>query len=393
MPPTINRSTVTHLDVAAALRPVLEEHAAANDLQGRLHSEVVDALRDSGLFQMLVPAELGGDEAAPTAALDVIAAVAHADASTGWCLMAGMVMNGIAGSMLDGAAARAIFVESHNPICAGQVAPRGKAVKDRNGYVISGPFGFCSGGDHAGWIFGGFLEMLDGELVRDAAALPNLLGACVPVDDVEFQGNWDVLGLRGTGSYDYLVPERWVDEQFVFSLFGSTAQRGGPMYRLGVHGLTALGHAGFALGVGQRLLDEIAELSHTKKRVGKGVLVSLPTFQVAYATAEAELRAARAYVVDAFEQICAAADVDAVTTEMRANLRLATTHAVEVLARVADMAQRQAGSDGIRRGSVIERCFRDAHTATQHIFTDEKSLLDSAQVLLGVADPRRSGRS
>ena len=30
----------------------------------------------------------------------------------------------------------------------------------------------------------------------------------VPRDRVEFRGNWDVMGLVGTGSFDYVVPEQ-----------------------------------------------------------------------------------------------------------------------------------------------------------------------------------------
>ena len=67
--------------------------------------------------------------------------------------------------------------------------------------------------------------------------------------------------------------------------------------------------------------------------------------------------------------------------------RLATTLIVDTAAEASLLAYRQAGSDGLRNGSAIQRCFRDAHAATQHVFTDEKSMIDAAQVLLGVAPP------
>ena len=67
----------------------------------------------------------------------------------------------------------------------------------------------------------------------------------VPRDHVELTDGWDVLGLVGTGSWDYTVPEQVVDRAFTFDLLGDRPQRGGPVYRFGVLGLALIGHAAF----------------------------------------------------------------------------------------------------------------------------------------------------
>ena len=90
----------------------------------------------------------------------------------------------------------------------------------------------------------------------------------VPQSHVDFAGNWDVIGLVGTGSFDYEVPEQYVDGGFTFDLIAGRPQRGGPIYRMGVLGLALIGHAGFALGVGRRALDEVATIAKTKQRMG-----------------------------------------------------------------------------------------------------------------------------
>ncbi len=71
---------------------------------------------------------------------------------------------------------------------------------------------------------------------------------------MEFLGNWDVVGLSGTGSYDYELAEQFVDTDWTFSLTSAVPQRGGPVYRLGVLVLTSIGHCGFALGVGRAVI-------------------------------------------------------------------------------------------------------------------------------------------
>ena len=65
----------------------------------------------------------------------------------------------------------------------------------------------------------------------------------------------------------------------------------------------------------------------------------------------------------------------------------ATTHATESAATVVSFAYRAAGSDALRNGGVLQRCFRDVHAGTQHLFVDEKTMVDAAKVLLAQADP------
>ena len=84
-----------------------------------------------------------------------------------------------------------------------------------------------------------------------------MLAFLVPSDSVEITGNWDVMGLRGTGSFDYTIPEQVVEEGRTFWLFDGEPRCGGGVYRLGVVGFAGIGHAGWALGVARRALDEI----------------------------------------------------------------------------------------------------------------------------------------
>ena len=38
-----------------------------------------------------------------------------------------------------------------------------------------------------------------------------LIGFFVPMEKAIMKGNWDTMGLRGTGSFDYEIPEQLVD--------------------------------------------------------------------------------------------------------------------------------------------------------------------------------------
>ena len=49
----------------------------------------------------------------------------------------------------------------------------------------------------------------------------------IPRAEIDFRGNWDVLGLTATGSYDYVVDDVFVPESYTYSLLENVQQRGG----------------------------------------------------------------------------------------------------------------------------------------------------------------------
>lgn len=376
------------LETARELAPLLEEQAVANEEGVTLAAPVVEALNDRGLFHLLVPAAFGGGEATARTAFCVFEEVSRADGATGWSLMAGAIYLAVAAGYLPDEGALSLFAEPR-PVAAGQVAPLGTATITDNGagpgWTVEGRFGFASGGMHASWFYGGFRELgSDGEPVMLADGLPNIVVGVFPRRAVELLGNWDVIGLVGTGSIDYRIPAQTLDPAFSFPLFEPELRRGHPRLRMGLAGLTCIGHAAFATGVARRALDELVALAASKRRIGRATLIDDPVFQYRYAQAEAQLAAARALALSALDDLEAAAMAGAVTTETRTMARLAATHAAETAVEVAGAAFRFSGSTGLRNGSAIQRCYRDLNAGEQHVFTDFNSYRDAGRLLLGV---------
>ena len=112
----------------------------------------------------------------------------------------------------------------------------------------------------------------------------------------ELIDNWDVLGLRATGSIDYVI-----DGAFVrgFTHFGPAEKstRGGSLYHLGIMHFALICHSGWALGVARRMLDELATLVRSK--AGRpGTMADSKAFHTIYGEAEAKWHAARAFIDD-----------------------------------------------------------------------------------------------
>ena len=344
-------------------------------------SETIEALRRAGLFGAMTPRELGGAELALVDAIDVFAEVARADGSAGWCLMAGASAAAYFGAYASDDFAAQLFAGGV-PLVAGQFAPSGSGVPEEGGYRVTGDYQFGSGLHYAEWVGVGFLVAAP---AGSDAPMRYLFGL-VPASQIEPRGNWNVLGLAATASWDYGVRGAFVPEGASFLFAAPTRRRGGRVYELGVMAQTAVGHAGFALGVTRRALDELEVIAQKKARMGAGsFLKDDPRFLHALGTLESRFRSVRAWVREAFARIEATVHRTG-RLDLRENneVRQATVHVTQEGADIVREAYLLAGTTALRDGP-LQRCFRDIHAGSQHFFASPASTLDFARDLLAVA--------
>lgn len=244
----------------------------------------------------MTPKEVGGSEYSITETLDVFAEVARANGSAGWCLMAGASIVAYYGAygcddFVDE------FFKGGIPLAAGQFAPNGLGTREGNGYRVSGNYQFGSGVHYADWIGTGFITSPP----EGSDEPPQYLFGIVPKSEAQLKGNWDVLGLQSTSSQDYSLTHVLVPENATFLFAAPEHRRGGDMYKLGVIALTAAGHAGFAMGVARRALDELMAISKTKVRMGgASILKDSEYFLMQLGNLESRLRSACAWVQESF---------------------------------------------------------------------------------------------
>jgi alkylation response protein AidB-like acyl-CoA dehydrogenase len=369
---------------ARALRPLVESDAEEAEASSTTTKRVVDAVAEQELFWVMVPEAAGGLEAPIATCLGVFEELACADGSTGWSIMANATSSAFAALYCDDDAIAAMFPAGARGIHAGMFGPVGNATAVDGGYRFSGSYRFGSGCRHAGWIAAGAMETRDGEPVTTEAGLPSLLVGFLRPEQVELRGNWDVMGLAGTGSDDYTVTDEVVDAGYTFRLLEAIPRRGGAMYAIGLFGLVASGHAGFALGVGKRALVEVLAIAESKQRMGSFETVTAQQlFQHDFAMHDAAMRAARAYVYETFGDAEAAVlQGGPCSLVQQQRMRQATTYATRVAAEATRFAYTWAGTDALRNPSVLQRCFRDMHAGTQHIYVDNNTLTGYTQTLL-----------
>jgi alkylation response protein AidB-like acyl-CoA dehydrogenase len=361
---------------ALEVAKIADQHAEYGDKQGRLAEPVVDALKREGLYAMWVPGAVpGGAELGPCDSLEVIANVSAGDPSAGWVLMAGALAIGTGAAYLEEAAVNELFGGGKLPIIAGQGTRPGKAVRKGDGFLLSGSWSFASGIKH-----GTHIHTLG--VIEDTGE-PRIF--VLPVEAANLIDNWDVMGLRGTGSIDYTIDDAFVPESYTHFAMADTPKRGGSLYRIGIIGFAALCHSGWALGIGRRLLRELVASVQAKggRAAAQG---QSDMFLEQYAKAEATYRSARALVFEAWRDAEATlAKGDHLSVRQHTLIRLGMTNVTWAAHEVAQFVYKSAGTFALRAGR-IQQLFRDMHAGTQHVIASPPVYQAIGRELADLAD-------
>ncbi|TDC87669.1 acyl-CoA dehydrogenase [Saccharopolyspora aridisoli] len=357
------------------LGEALRTSADAAERRGSLGEDVADGLLAAGAVRASLPASLGGHEFAPRQLIEVIERISHHDAAAGWTMMALQHITGTTAAYLDTAAADALFADvagGDHALLAGHGTRPGRAVPVDGGYLVSGSWQFATGMALASHVHSLVLVEGSGE--------PRVLA--MPKSQVTLVDNWDVHGLRATTSIDYHCTDAFVPVGNTYSATTTTSVNGGAMYRVGLVNMAAIGHTGWALGVGRRLLDELKSFA-APRFDAPGAAVSTAQFHAEHATAEAALRSARAWAMQVWQDVEHTLDTgEAQTTEQDTMIRLALGNATRAAQDVGRTVHRWAGTAAIRRGP-INRFLRDLDTGSQHVTSSPVVLQNCGEWLSG----------
>ena len=160
-----------------------------------------------------------------------------------------------------------------------------------------------------------------------------------PAADGKLIENWDVGGLRGTGSHDYAVSGLFVPRARAIP-FDAAPRAPGPLYRLPRQALLDNMMAALPLGIARTAIDTLVELAAGGKRpAGVGApLAERTTVQADVARAEALFLSGRALLYDSVAQSWEAAQAGReLSLREVAVLRLARTHAVQAAVQAVDL--------------------------------------------------------
>src|SRR5712692_9404998 len=355
------------LEVARELAPKIRACADEIEAERELPRALFEALADAGLFQLALPRAVGGLELDLPSYIQVIEELGKADASTGWIVNQGAIFATYAARM-PREIARSIWIDTPRSVVANSPAPTCKAVVVPGGYRVTGRQGFSTGCRHAAWVAAHSQVVENGQLRVLEDGQPEARYLFVPVSSAELLDTWHVRGMRGTGTHHFAVNDVFVPAERTVLSATAPVLEPGPLYRIPRTLCFASGDAAVALGMARSCLTTFFELAGAKTpRAMEALLRDQSMVQASVGQCEAHLRAGRAFLMETVREIWTAALSGTITLDLRATLRLATTHGIRLAAQIIDTVYSAAGATAAYESNLLQRHFQDIHVITQHL--------------------------
>jgi 3-hydroxy-9,10-secoandrosta-1,3,5(10)-triene-9,17-dione monooxygenase len=250
--------------MARSVKGGAAERAAETERAGRVPAETVEGLKRGGFFRGFQPKRYHGLEAHPADVFGAIIEMASACPSTGW-IMGIMGIHQFELARLSAELQEEVLGKDSDTLVSSSYSPQGKVVRASGGFRLTGQWKSSSGVDHAQWV------VLGGNVPSpDEGGQPTSRIFYLPITDVVLFDDWDVIGLKGTGSKsvivdDLFVPEYRSSERGGFTASGSSPSPTGdsPLYRLPQGLMYLLPGAGPAIGAAKGAYEEYIRQSQT----------------------------------------------------------------------------------------------------------------------------------
>ena len=366
------------LSAIAALQPLVEQRRAAIDSDRRLPTDLFHAAAECGLLRLWLPAALGGPGLTALEFMEVVEAAAALDGSLGWVIGNGAGMSRVGGYLPTDVSSK--WFADPLAFIVSSTAAVGSAKPVDGGYRITGRWPFGSGAHHATLFMGLCAEP------RGAAAEAQQPFFCyMPAASVTLHDTWFVSGLRGSGSCEFEVEDLFVPQAHVHA-FQPRPTQPDTLYRIPQRSIFSWTVAVVPLGIAGAALRHAAAIAASKGRVGQSQLLrEREIVQSEVGMAQAQLRAARAFLVEAMDDLVAEIESGGDgLVEARAALRLACSHAADAAVQIVDRLARMVGAVAILESLPVERCVRDVHAAAKHIAMSPNNYVIAGRLALGL---------
>lgn len=348
-----------------------------------LAPDYVGRLRGAGLFRLLVPQEVGGLGASLPQWLEIMVALAEADASSAWVSAHASVCAALIYGSADRRFCREFFADP-DACAAWSNLPRVHAHAEADGLRIRGSWGFESGCTAATFV-GGVVALPS----ADGCAPPRLLAALAPVGEARIEPVWDPIGLAGTGSHDVHFDDVLVPWHRTFEWpYGKPAADFPAAAFVGGVWFISICAAATHLGLARRALDESrAGLAGKSDRATRQPLLEHPSLQRGLEAAEGLWFACRAGLREALAAVWAsAATGETLSADLRLQARVAAVTAVQQCAQVVRDAYDLLGASAVHRSGVLQRLLREGSCLTHHVSVNLASYEATGRVRCGI-DP------
>ncbi len=356
---------------ARAMIPAIRDQGDEAERLGHHTAELDRQFAAAGFYRILQPRRFGGYEFGLPTFWQVMLAVSEGDPGTGWGLTLGAHHALVVGAYFAEDGQRAIFGPSGDFRCPHRPPPMGTAepadAGTDAGYVVTGTWDYCSGIAHATHFMGNAL----------VAGTADRIAVVIPREQVTVLDDWGdgaVLGMNASGSNSVRADAVFVpahrtapgDWTHLDTQAPGVALHGNPMYCGRIY---AVYHAGLVIpviGAARAALADYEQIITTRLTYFPPQVprYTHPDYQRTYGQALALTDAAEAIVLHAGERYMELAERwdqagQPFTREEDVRLFAALQQAGQLAARAVEIIFAAAGSSAARRGTRLQRYYRD----------------------------------
>jgi alkylation response protein AidB-like acyl-CoA dehydrogenase len=365
---------------AEALRPLLAEHAERTESERQVVPEVMQAIEDADLFEVIVPKRLGGLGATMATQLCVAAELGRACPSAAWVQS---LLNITTWATTQALAAKELFEGADRPRVCGVLVPSGTATPVDGGYRVSGKWGFASGSFYANWFTGGV------EVIDDSGRVTGIGMVLAPRNDFDIEDTWFVAGMSGTASSTVVLDEALVQADHITPLGQEAPSGSDPADLWPLGSALSVILTGPLLGAAQACAEIV-----TEKAPKRALSYTSYTTTTESMVAIAEIARARLDIETAWMHALAAATyIDRVGSGAsrdpleEARLRGQCGYLLAALRRGVDTLLNVGGAGSFASANVLQRHWRDLNVGSRHAFLATNISLETYGRALFGLDP------
>lgn len=343
--------------------------------QGYVPRDFIDLLKKAGIYRASTPERFGGEPMPPAEFLRLIERISELDPATGWVASFGSALTYFAA--LPEETQAEIYADGPDICFAGGLFPMHEPEVVEGGYRCTGVWQFasgCAGADILG------VGLAGGEETNGRP-----ITALVDPSQAEIRVNWDVSGMKATGSNQVVLDDVFIPASRTF-IRGSEPRIDEPFTRYPALAYAAQVLAVTGLGAARAALDYCTEVASARTSITGGSKRSArPSYQDGLARGEARLRSARSFFYETTDQVWQKALADEpIDDDLRALLRLATTHVAHECRSVVLDAFDLAGTGAIYRTHPLQRYLQDGLVPAQHAMLNSATYEAVGAILLGM---------
>ena len=370
------------IESARSLAPLLAGQASESESLRRPTDEAIRALREAGIFDLLVPRCYGGMGLDLDTFLEVGLALGEGDASLAWVANFYIEHNWIL-CQFPKEFQEKLYANSSHILAPAMVAPTGRATPCEGGFRVNGRWNWATGAMHGSWVLVASLAGAEGEIDPRFLALP--------VEEVTIDDVWFMDGMCGTGSNDVVIDDVFVPAAQTLSLIdlaGGTAPgskvHSAPLYHTPMipiltlaATMPALGQAKAVLrGYRERIVSRTQYLGARTHSEKDSAQIRLGEFDLVLTEAELLLR-------DVIREVMELRD--SAPIETRARWMAAFARVVHQSRDVVQAVALASGGSAHKQGDPLQRATRDLNVLSTHVvFTLDDALMNYGRAQLGV---------